>query len=307
MALFDITVVTGTLPPPRIACPKRQTTGLAENFILSTWPTLSMPPGFKRLATDSAVRITHLTRQRSGSRCRGAGLFGTEFACFSRDRTQVTRSRCAAAGSGRGRRDRDALERELKKQKIDLHLGTKVDSLNDGGNGAVSLTLAGGKTLEVDTVLVATGRRPYTTDLGLEQIGVARGDRGKIAVNDKLQTSLKGVYAIGDVTDIKQLAHFASAQGKAAAELIAGHSAQTNWRAVPAATFTNPEIASVGLTERRGEGQGRTVKIGASRSAPTAAISPTARPTVREDRGRCGDRSGAGCPHHRRQGQRVDP
>ena len=111
-------------------------------------------------------------------------------------------------------------------------------------------------------MLVATGRRPYSSDMGLEAIGVARADRGKVIVNDRLQTSVRNVYAIGDVTDIKQLAHFASAQGKAAAEVIAGHPAQTNWRAVPAATFTSPEIASVGLTEREARAEGRTVKIG---------------------------------------------
>ena len=107
-----------------------------------------------------------------------------------------------------------------------------------------------------------SGRRPYAEGLGLEGLGVARGDRGKIQVNDRLETSVKGLYAIGDVTDIKQLAHFASAQGKAAAELIAGHPAQTNWRAVPAATFTSPEIASVGLTEREAAAEGRKVKVG---------------------------------------------
>jgi dihydrolipoamide dehydrogenase len=81
-------------------------------------------------------------------------------------------------------------------------------------------------------------------------------------VDDRLQTSVPGVYAIGDVTDMKQLAHFASAQGKAAAEIIAGHPAQTHWRSVPAATFTSPEIASVGLTEREAKAEGRTVKVG---------------------------------------------
>jgi dihydrolipoamide dehydrogenase len=114
----------------------------------------------------------------------------------------------------------------------------------------------------VDTVLVATGRRPYAEGLGLETLSIARGDRGKIVVNDHLQTSVRGIYAIGDVTDIRQLAHFASAQGKAAVEIIAGHPAQTNWRAVPAATFTSPEIASVGLTEREAKAEGREVKIG---------------------------------------------
>ena len=111
-------------------------------------------------------------------------------------------------------------------------------------------------------MLVATGRRPYAEGLGLETLSIARGDRGKIVVNDHLQTSVRGIYAIGDVTDIRQLAHFASAQGKAAVEIIAGHPAQTNWRAVPAATFTSPEIASVGLTEREAKAEGREVKIG---------------------------------------------
>jgi dihydrolipoamide dehydrogenase len=155
----------------------------------------------------------------------------------------------------------DALAREMKKQKIDLHLGTRVEGLDTKGP-AVRLTLAGGRIVEADTVLVATGRKPFADGLGLESLGIARGDRGKIAVNDRLQTSMKGVYAIGDVTDIKQLAHFASAQGKAAVETIAGHKAQTNWRAVPAATFTYPEIASVGLTEREAKAEGRTLKIG---------------------------------------------
>jgi dihydrolipoamide dehydrogenase len=137
-----------------------------------------------------------------------------------------------------------------------------VDNLSTGPDGSSVLTISGGKTVEADTVLVATGRRPFAEGLGLESLGVARGDRGKIAVNDRLETSIKGLYAIGDVTDIKQLAHFASAQGKAAVDLIAGHPAQTNWRAVPAATFTTPEIASVGLTEREAIAEGRKLRIG---------------------------------------------
>ncbi|HXS82781.1 MAG TPA: FAD-dependent oxidoreductase, partial [Methylomirabilota bacterium] len=155
-----------------------------------------------------------------------------------------------------------ALEREMKKQKIAIHLGAKVEDRRDNKDGSLTLTLTGGKTLDVDCVLVATGRRPWSEGLGLDAVGISRADRGKIAVNDKLQTSAPNIYAIGDVTDIKQLAHFASAQGKAAAEIIAGHGSQTNWRAVPAATFTSPEIASVGLTEAEAKAEGRTVKVG---------------------------------------------
>jgi dihydrolipoamide dehydrogenase len=124
------------------------------------------------------------------------------------------------------------------------------------------LTLSGGRTVEADTVLVATGRKPYTGGLGAREAGITLGPRGQVMVNERLQTSVPTVYAIGDVTDQRQLAHFASAQGKAAAEIIAGHAAQTDWRAVPAAVFTSPEIASVGLTEREAKAQGRTLKIG---------------------------------------------
>jgi dihydrolipoamide dehydrogenase len=194
----------------------------------------------------------------------GGGVVGCEFACFFRALgTEVTLiemlPRLVPAEDDE---IAQGLEREMKKKGIAIHTNTKVEGVADGPGGAKVLTIAGGQKVETDVVLIATGRKPYADDLGLETLGVARGDRGKIAVNDHLQTSVPNVYAIGDVTDIRQLAHFASAQGKAAAEIIAGHRAQTNWRAVPSATFTSPEIASVGLTEREAKAEGRTVKIG---------------------------------------------
>ena len=238
----------------------------AEHVILATGAYATMPPG---IALDGQRIITSkealdLPRQPRRLAVLGGGVVGCEFACFfAALGTEVTLiemlPRLVPAEDDE---IAQALEREMKKQKITLHLGTKVEGVADGEDGGVALNLGGGRTVTVDTVLVATGRRPYTEGLGLEAAGVARGDRGKISVNDRLQTSVKQVYAIGDVTDIKQLAHFASAQGKAAVEVIAGHPAQTNWRAVPAATFTSPEIASVGLTEREARAEGRTVRIG---------------------------------------------
>lgn len=237
----------------------------SENVILATGAEATIPPGMKldgqRVITSREA--LDLERQPKRLAVLGGGVVGTEFACFfAAIGTQVTLvemlPRLVPAEDDE---IAETLAREMKKQKIDLHLGTKVEGIADKG-GALSLALGGGKTLEVDTVLIATGRRPYSGGLGLESLGVARGDRGKISVNDHLQTSTKGVYAIGDVTDIKQLAHFASAQGKSAAEIIAGHPAQTNWRAVPAATFTSPEIASVGLTEREARAEGRKVRVG---------------------------------------------
>ena len=238
----------------------------AANVMLATGASASVPPGFTidgtRIVTSKEA--LDLPAQPRRIAIMGGGVVGSEFASFfAAIGTQVTLvemlPRLVPAEDDE---ISQTLEREMKKQKIDLNLETKVEGVADGEGGAVALTLSSGKRIEVDCVLVATGRRPFTGELGLEAIGVARGDRGKIAVNDRLQTSARNVYAIGDVTDIKQLAHFASAQGKAAAEIIAGHPAQTLWRAVPAATFTTPEIASVGLTEREAKAEGRTVKLG---------------------------------------------
>ena len=238
----------------------------ADAVMIATGAEATLPPGFKldgeRVITSQDA--LDLTKQPKRLAVLGGGVVGTEFACFfAAVGTEVTLiemlPRLVPAEDDEVAQ---ALEREMKKHKIAIHLGTKVEGMKDGADGALTLELAGGKTVTVDTVLVATGRRPYTTGLGLETLGLARGDRGRIAVNERLQTSVRNVYAIGDVTDIKQLAHYASAQGKAAAEVIAGHPAQTNWRAVPAATFTSPEIASVGLTERDARAQGHEVKIG---------------------------------------------
>ena len=136
--------------------------------------------------------------------------------------------------------------------------------MKDGPDGAITLTLArrqDGRGGHACWSRPAAGRTP--SGLGLEALGRrARRPRQDRRSTTSCRPRCQDVYAIGDVTDIKQLAHFASAQGKAAAEIIAGHPAQTNWRAVPAATFTSPEIASVGLTEREAKAEGRTLKIG---------------------------------------------
>jgi len=237
-----------------------------DHVIIATGAHAWNPPGWslegeRVIGSKEALDLSHQPKRIA---ILGGGVIGCEFASFF-----------AAIGSqvavvemlprlvmAEDEEVSSALEREMKKQKIAIHLGTKVEDRRDNADGSLTLTLTGGKTVDVDCVLVATGRRPWSEGLGLDTVGISRADRGKIAVNDKLQTSVPNIYAIGDVTDIKQLAHFASAQGKAAAEIIAGHPSQTSWRAVPAATFTNPEIASVGLTEAEAKAEGRRVKVG---------------------------------------------
>jgi dihydrolipoamide dehydrogenase len=238
----------------------------SDHVVLATGAFAWMPPGW---ALDGervigSKEALDLTQQPKRIAVLGGGVVGSEFACFfAAIGTQVTLiEMLPRLVMGEDEEISAALEREMKKQKIALHLNTKVEDRKDNADGSITLTLAGGKTVDVDTVLVATGRRPYSDGLGLAAAGLQPGERGRIAVDDHLRTSVKNIFAIGDVTDIKQLAHFASAQGKAAVEIVAGHAAQTNWRAVPAATFTSPEIASVGLTEAQAKAEGRTLKIG---------------------------------------------
>lgn len=237
-----------------------------RHVLVATGADAWLPPGF---ALDGTRVITSrealaLPAQPRRLAVLGGGVIGCEFAgFFAALGTKVTivemLPRLVALED---EEISQTLERELKKRRIDVFTGTKIEDRRDGPDGAIALTLAGGRTVEVDTVLVATGRRPYTAGLGATERGIALGPRGGIKVDERLQTTVPGCFAIGDVTDRKQLAHYASAQGKAAVEIIAGHPAQTDWNAVPAATFTDPEIGSVGLTEREAREQGRALKVG---------------------------------------------
>ncbi len=141
----------------------------------------------------------------------------------------------------------------------------KAKSLEKQNGKAIVTVEQDGKTraLEADKVLVAVGFRPNSTGLGLEEVGVALDDRGHIIVDDYLQTNVPGIYAIGDVTGGPYLAHKASKEGEVAAEVIAGHKgAKLDIVGMPAAIFTEPEIATVGLTETEAKKQGRKYAVG---------------------------------------------
>ncbi len=131
------------------------------------------------------------------------------------------------------------------------------------GSLRVKLEVQGkAQTVDTDVVLVAVGFRPNSEGLGLEKVGVALDKRGHIVVDDHLRTNIPSVYAIGDVSGGPYLAHKASKEGEIAAEVIAGHKSVRDWRAMPAATFTSPEIASVGLFEHEAKAKGLEIKVG---------------------------------------------
>ena len=149
--------------------------------------------------------------------------------------------------------DRDinrALIRGLKKRKVKLHFGDPPVAARYTSSG-VEITLSSGKRIETEIVLVTVGRSPVSYGMGLDEIGLNLQD-GYVQVDQHCQTNLPGVYAIGDVTGKKELAHFASHQGIVAVEHgLGNHQAQVDERAVPVAIFTSPEIASVGLTSKQ--------------------------------------------------------
>ncbi|QIS03799.1 dihydrolipoyl dehydrogenase [Nocardia brasiliensis] len=153
----------------------------------------------------------------------------------------------------------DTLGRSFRKRGITVLTGATVTAIaQDDG---LRVTVGGPKPQDItaDVVLVGVGRRPNTADLGLDIAGIGTDARGFIEVDDQLRTGVEHVYAIGDVTGRALLAHVASHQGITAADVIAGHDAHIDYTVIPAATFTHPEIASVGLTEAAARAVGHEV------------------------------------------------
>ena len=157
------------------------------------------------------------------------------------------------------------VERAFKKRKIDVLTGAKISNVKVGKD-SVSMTVeAGGekKELKADVVLVAAGRAPNVEDLGLKEQNIQMTDRGFIKINEKMETSVKGLYAIGDVAGPPMLAHKGEREGHIVAEVIAGKHAHTiDYTNVPGATYCHPEVASVGLTEQACKEKTLEYKVG---------------------------------------------
>lgn len=158
---------------------------------------------------------------------------------------------------------REAL-RHFKKLGLDIRLGTKVTGASVSG-GAVEVTYEDGKAsqrLNVDRLVVAIGRRPYSKDLLDAESGVQLDERGFIKVDQSCRTGAEGVWAIGDCVRGPMLAHKGKEEGVMVADLIAGHFAEVNYKVVPSVIYTAPEIAWVGLTEEQVKASGREYKTG---------------------------------------------
>jgi dihydrolipoamide dehydrogenase len=166
------------------------------------------------------------------------------------------------------------MERELKKRGVEIRTGTTVDKLEQSQE-SLNTVFKDGSRSAVDQVLVSVGRGFNSRGIGLEKASVQVGSRGEIFVNDRMETNVAGIYAIGDVVGKAMLAHVASAQGKVAVENILGEPRTMNYDVIPAGIFTLPEIGRVGLTEQQArewaQSQGlnpqQTIRIGRFRYA----------------------------------------
>ena len=154
--------------------------------------------------------------------------------------------------------------RIFTKQGLELHTGTKVTGGHREGTRVVIGTEKGGnaRTFGADYVLVAIGRRPALTGINAQALGLKLGERGEIAVDDRMRTNLPGVYAIGDAIGGKLLAHKAEEEGVVAAEVIAGQRSHMHYGNMPGIVYTWPEIATCGLTEAEVKASGRAYKVG---------------------------------------------
>jgi dihydrolipoamide dehydrogenase len=245
----------------------------SEKVIIATGSKPATLPGIeidkkKVISSTEALELTELPEHMIVI---GGGVIGVEMASvFGRLGSQITileyADKLVAGMDG-------ALGKELNKvMKKDLegysaHFNHKVTGTKiDGDKVIVSAENKQGEevTFTADICLMAVGRRPYTDNLGLENIGIET-DRGRIPVNDHMETSVPGVFAIGDVIRGAMLAHKASEEGVFVAEYMAGQHPHINYRAIPGVVYTWPEVASVGYTEEELKADGVAYKAGSFR------------------------------------------
>lgn len=154
-----------------------------------------------------------------------------------------------------------ALQQILTKQGLSFHLSSKVAGAEVTQSGAV-LSIEGGENLSADKVLLSIGRRPYTQNLGLETLQITPDKRGFIPIDANFRTNHPHIYAIGDLVDGPMLAHKASEEGYAVAELLAGKTPHIDYIAMPSVVYTHPEVGAVGLTEQEARARNIPIKTG---------------------------------------------
>ena len=240
----------------------------AKNIVIATGSKPSSIPGIeidkKRVITSTeALSLTEIPKHLIVI---GGGVIGMELgSVYNRLGSEVSIVEYAdqiipTMDASLGKE----LNRVMKKQKMKFFTGHKVTSVASKGK-KVSVTAEGKKgevVLEGDYCLVSVGRRPYTDGLNIEAAGVKVDDRGRVEINEHLQTNVSHIYAIGDVVKGAMLAHKAEEEGVAVAEILAGQKPHINYNLIPGVVYTWPEVAAIGATEEELKAEGRAYKSG---------------------------------------------
>ena len=248
----------------------KRTNVKSKNIVIATGSTVSSLPGIEInekniVSSTGALSFNKVPKKLAVI---GGGYIGLEMgSVWSRLGSEVTVIEYLDfITPGMDREISNEFQKILTKQGIRFKMGSKVENVEDLGS-SVSISYTNVKNskkekLEVDKVLVSVGRKPYTDGLNLSKVGIKKDSKGAIEVNDKLQTSINNIYAIGDVIKGPMLAHKAEEEGIAVAEILAGQAGHVNYNVIPGVVYTSPEVATVGKTEEQLKKENISYKIG---------------------------------------------
>ena len=248
----------------------KKTTYKTKNIVIATGSEVSSLPGIEIdekniISSTGALSLTKVPKKLAVI---GGGYIGLEMgSVWSRLGSEVTVIEYLENITPNMDKEISIeFKKILIKQGIKFKMGSKVNTVQNEGSGVLinytDIKNSKEETLKFDKVLVSVGRRPYTEGLNLTKVGVKKDTKGRIEVNEKLQTAIKNIYAIGDVIKGPMLAHKAEEEGIAVAEILAGQSGHVNYDVIPGVIYTSPEVATVGKTEEQLKEENRAYKVG---------------------------------------------
>ena len=248
----------------------KKTTYKTKNIVIATGSEVSSLPGIEIdekniISSTGALSLTKVPKKLAVI---GGGYIGLEMgSVWSRLGSEVTVIEYLENITPNMDREISIeFKKILIKQGIKFKMGSKVNSVQNEGSGVLinytDIKNSKEETLKFDKVLVSVGRKPYTEGLNLTKVGVKKDSKGRIEVNEKLQTAIKNIYAIGDVIKGPMLAHKAEEEGIAVAEILAGQAGHVNYDVIPGVIYTSPEVATVGKTEEQLKEENRAYKVG---------------------------------------------
>ena len=248
----------------------KKTSYKSKNIVIATGSEVSSIPGIEIdekniISSTGALSLNKVPKRLA---IIGGGYIGLEMgSVWSRLGSEVTVIEYLDyITPGMDREISNEFKKILIKQGIKFKMGCKVNSVKNTNVGvSINYTdtkISKDETHEFDKVLVSVGRKPYTEGLNLSKVGIKKDAKGRIEVNGKLQTSIKNIFAIGDVITGPMLAHKAEEEGLAVAEILAGQAGHVNYDVIPGVIYTSPEVATVGKTEEQLKEEKKSYKVG---------------------------------------------